>query len=717
MNRKTETDDPKAAEPIRVDGQYAIGDLVDLDHLRALFEKFSKATGFTLGLVEHPSLRVLIATGWRELCTQYRLKHPSVAAVCATSDRRLLDRLAAARAPVIEACDHGLINCAMPILVQGTHIASLTTGQLFLQKPDVEHFRRQAQRLGLDEREYVKALDEIPVVDEAHLKNYTAFLADMAVFISQMGYARLAAENEAAHRRTSESRVQDSEQKFRTLFDHLNDGILVTDIETRRILSCNTTAINMLGYPRDELLRMTIRDIHPEGEWPRLQEQFEKQVRGEVKTTPDVPVRRKDGTVFHADISAVPLCIDGVRCLMGVFRDVTERMKAEREQRRLQEDLVQAQKMEAIGKLAGGIAHDFNNQLTAIMGHADLAMSNKDLTPELRGDLEGILRAAEHSAELTDHLLSFAHERAITPKILDVNERVTRVTKMIHRLIGEHIHIDWQPGADTWSIEADPTQIDQVLINLCVNARDAIQGPGRISIRTRNATIGRAFQPSHGRAIPGDYVVLSVTDDGCGMDPEVLEKVFEPFFTTKEAGKGTGLGLATVHGIVTQAGGFIHVASEPAKGTTFDIHLRRHLPPVPRWERGSSETAVRSRGETLLLVEPYAPARDSPGLMLETLGYRVLTAPTPREALQIAQAFDGAIDVLITDAIMPEMDGVDLYEHIRVVRPAIRAIYLADRRQDGGSPARALTGDEHWLSKPYSQKELALRIRRVLEVE
>ncbi|MBP7276245.1 MAG: PocR ligand-binding domain-containing protein [Kiritimatiellae bacterium] len=717
MKRTKDTDSSDASENFLVDDKFSIGDLVDLNHLRELFDKFSKATGFTLGLIEHPSRNVLIATGWRSLCTQFRRTHPTVAEVCAASDRQLLDRVVATRAPVMETCAHGLINCVTPVLIKGKHIASLITGQFFLQKPDIEWFKQQARRLGLDEEKYLGALDEIPVVDEERLKNYTAFLSYMAEFISQMGYARLTAEHEANQRRRSESHARDSEHKFRALIDHMNDGFLVCRLEDHRIVSCNTTLVSMLGYSRNELLRMTLGDLYPENDWARVRELFEQQAHSELKTAPHTPVRRKDGGVFYADISAVALSIEGIPCLMVVFRDITEHIAAEQEQRRLQESLVQTQKLEAIGKLAGGIAHDFNNQLTAIMGHADLAMSNKTLAPEVRGDLEGILRAAEHSAELTDHLLSFAHKRAIAPKILDVNERIARVMKMLHRIIGEQIYIDWQPGTEIWPIEADPTQIDQVLINLCVNARDAIQGPGRIAIRTRNTTILRAYQSSHGRADPGDYVVLSVSDDGCGMDREVLEKIFEPYFTTKETGKGTGLGLAIVYGIVTQTGGFIQVASESAKGTTFAIHFRRHLPARTLEAREAMDVAAKSRGETVLLVEPNAPARNSPGLMLESLGYRVITASTPREALQIAQSFEGPIDVLITDAILPEMDGVNLLERIREVRPDVKAIYLAERHEKASLGGAALSGDEHWMERPFAPKELALRIRRVLEME
>ncbi len=319
----------------------------------------------------------------------------------------------------------------------------------------------------------------------------------------------------------------------------------------------------------------------------------------------------------------------------GIARDVTEKRHAEKEQANLQNQLQQSQKMESIGQLAGGIAHDFNNMLSVILGHAELALIKPETQEKMNARLKEICKAAEHSATLTRQLLTFARKQTISPRVVDLNELVTSMLKMLQRLIGENIHIAWQPSPKLWPVKIDPAQFDQILTNLCLNARDAISGMGTITIQTEN-DLGEIDRRSHPEFAPGDYVRLSVSDDGAGMDQETLARIFEPFFTTKEVGSGTGLGLATVMGAVKQNNGYIYVQSEPEQGTTFSIYLPR----VEATLDVESETAEKplSRGnETILVVEDDAMLLQLITNMLETAGYRVLSAATTDRAQSLVK--------------------------------------------------------------------------------
>ena len=342
--------------------------------------------------------------------------------------------------------------------------------------------------------------------------------------------------------------------------------------------------------------------------------------------------------------------------------EIVERKRAEEEKDALQRQLQQAQKMESVGRLAGGVAHDFNNMLSAILGHAELAMMQYSPSEPLQDDLKAIKRAAQRSADLVRQLLAFARKQTVAPIILDFNATVSGMLKMLRRLIGEDIDLVWMPAAGLWPVKIDPSQIDQLLANLCVNARDAIAGVGKITIETENTAFDEAYCAVHPGFTCGEYVMLAMSDDGCGMNKEVLDHLFEPFFTTKEVGKGTGLGLATVYGIVKQNEGFINVYSEPDKGTTFKIYLPRFVGEAVVPTAISKAETPKGHGEMVLLVEDEAVILNVGRTMLERLGYTVLTASTPGEALRQTEAHAAEIRLLITDVIMPEMNGRELAE-------------------------------------------------------
>ena len=359
----------------------------------------------------------------------------------------------------------------------------------------------------------------------------------------------------------------------------------------------------------------------------------------------------------------------------GFFQDITERRLAEGEKRKLQEQMLHAQKMESVGRLAGGIAHDFNNMLLVIMGYAELALSRLDTTHQVYANIKEILKAVKRSAELTRQLLTFARRQAVTRKVLDLNDTMTGMLKMLHRLIGEDIEFLWNPGEDLWPVKMDPGQADQILANLCVNAHDAITGSGQVVIETDNVLFSEASYNKPDGLAPGEYVRLSVQDSGCGMDSETLKHLFEPFFTTKDIGKGTGLGLSTVYGIVKQNEGDIRVVSELNQGTTFEIYLPRHIASDEQTSTPATTTMSVIHGHvTVLLVEDEPQLIEVSRKILEALGCQVFSAVTPDEAIRLAEEHDGEIHLLMTDLVMPDMNGRDLSRQIRKIYPCVKVV-------------------------------------------
>ncbi len=395
-------------------------------------------------------------------------------------------------------------------------------------------------------------------------------------------------------------------------------------------------------------------------------------------------------------------------------RFIAERTAAEAERERLQSQLTQAQRMESVGRLAGGVAHDFNNMLGAILGYTELALDRVDPSDPLRADLLEIQTAGQRSAELTQQLLAFARKQTIAPRVIDLNETVEGLLKMLRRLIGENIDLRWHPGAGLSPIKVDPNQINQVLANLCVNARDAIEGIGHITMETADVSIDEAYVEAHPGAAAGRFVRLTVSDDGCGMSPEVMSHLFEPFFTTKRLGEGTGLGLATVYGIVKQNEGFILVSSEPGQGTTFEICL-------PRWEGhvavvqtdGPSAPLPGGR-EVVLLVEDEPTMLRAAQSALTSLGYTVLSAPSPAAALHLAYGHSGPIDVLLTDVVMPEMNGRDLAAQLKAARPDLVCVYMSGYTANVIAHRGVIDEGVHFIQKPFTMAALADKMREAI---
>ena len=405
---------------------------------------------------------------------------------------------------------------------------------------------------------------------------------------------------------------------------------------------------------------------------------------------------------------------DGGTLWHGIITDITEQKQAEQENQELQKQLVQAQKMESVGRLAGGVAHDYNNMLSVIVGYTELAMEKVGPDAPAFSDLREIRKAARRSTEITRQLLAFSRQQAIAPRSLDLNHTVVTMLNMLRRLIDEGVELNWSPGADIWPVLIDPIQIDQILVNLCVNSRDAIAEAGTISITTDVKTFDSEYCANHDGFVAGDFVVLSVSDDGCGMDQQTLEHVFEPFFTTKEVGRGTGMGLATVYGIVKQNKGFINVYSEPGQGTTIRIYLPRNHAPTDSSRRPALAGPDAGGHETILVVEDEPTIMKLTAAMLERLGYDVLTAVTTAAAIETAANHAGTIDLLVTDLVMPEMNGRELSQKFLAYRPGAGVLYVSGYTADVIAHRGVLEESVNFLQKPFSKQELAVAVRAAL---
>lgn len=440
-------------------------------------------------------------------------------------------------------------------------------------------------------------------------------------------------------------------------------------------------------------------------------------LRGEREFNTEFRVRWPDGTVRHLSAQGIVLRDreGNPERMLGVNFDITHRKEAEEEQRKLQAKLNQAQKMESVGRLAGGIAHDFNNMLNVILGYADLSLQQEP-DDVLKENLNEIIQAAERSSHLTRQLLAFARRQTVHPTILNLNETIENMLKMLRRLIGEEINLRWIPGESLGTILMDPNQVDQILANLAVNAKDAMeeQGQGEITIETsfsrfdeRDCTHKAGFQP-------GDYILLSFTDNGCGMEKESLENIFEPFYTTKGMGKGTGLGLATIYGIIKQNRGFIDVYSEPGEGTTFRIYL-----PIREGEVNPNNKfeAVPARGgdETVLIVEDDESILNLIRKVLEPMGYRVISSSNPRKALDLVRKSPCPIDLVITDVIMPDMNGKEMCDELKVLCPRAACLFMSGYPDNVISHQGILDGEVEFIQKPFSPGEISRKIREVLE--
>lgn len=518
--------------------------------------------------------------------------------------------------------------------------------------------------------------------------------------------------------RRAEKALRESEELYRVVTETATDAILTMDGNST-ILFVNPATERIFGYSRAELIGQNLtmlmperfRHLHEAG-ISRYNRTGEKRLTWAAVRFPGLDKSRRE---IPLELSFGEVVKDGRRLFTGIIRDISERALAEEENRNLQEQLAQSQKIEAVGQLAGGIAHDFNNLLTAIGGYSELLLG--DLPPDdpRRAHAEEIRKAGERAASLTRQLLAFSRRQVLAPKVFDLNATVLDLERILGRLIGDHIQLRINPSAGLWTVKADPGQIGQAILNLAINARDAMPEGGTLTIETANVELGADYVPSHASVVPGPYAMVAITDTGTGMTEQVKAHIFEPFFTTKEQGKGTGLGLSTTYGIVKQSGGYIWCDSEPEHGATFKIYLPRVLEAVERDLPPAAPPAMLSGEETILLVEDEPEVRSLVQKVLKMQGYTVLAAANAEEALRVSGDFRGEIEMMVCDVSMPGLSGKQLAERLAESRPETKVLFMSGYTDDTIVHHGILDPGIAFLQKPFTPQALARKVREVLE--
>ncbi len=688
-------------------GDLALADVLDVEAVQALMDDFYRLTGIGVGIIDL-SGAVLVATGWQDICTKFHRVHPETAANCRDSDLAFSKGIEPDSFELYR-CKNQMWDMATPIQVGGRHLGNLFLGQFFFddEAPDVEAFRAQARRYGFDEAAYLEALSRVPRWSREKVEAVMTFYARFAGMISTLGHGNVRLARTVSERDRLLKELRDSEAKSRAILDNVDIGIALISPDFR-ILEANRRMREWFPHVAAETeptcFRVFLRAAGdaPCEPCPLRRAMVDERVQREEMTLPSENGDRQFRVV------ASPILDDAgeVSAAIEMMEDVTDRLSLERQFR-------QAQKMEAIGQLTGGVAHDFNNLLQVINGGADLAM--EDISPghPARESLAEVIAAGERAARLVSQLLLFSRRQVMRPEPVELNTVVDDLLKMLKRVIGEHIRIHWLPGPEAGRVFGDRGMMEQVLMNLCVNARDAMPEGGVLTIETRDMEIDEEYCAHHIWAKPGRYVRIAVTDTGCGMNRETLDRVFEPFFTTKGAGKGTGLGLATVYGIVKQHGGMVSAYSEPGAGTSFKVYL-------PISEGGESAEAPRPRPagggtETILVAEDDPGVRKLTRDILERRGYTVWEAANGVEAVERFRAAPDSVDMAILDVMMPQMGGRKALEQMRAIRPGLKALFASGYSENAVHTNYILDAGLTLIQKPFSPADLLRAVRRVLD--
>jgi two-component system, cell cycle sensor histidine kinase and response regulator CckA len=502
-------------------------------------------------------------------------------------------------------------------------------------------------------------------------------------------------------RRNAEVAMRDSEERLRRIFEHVGDALLITD-DARRIIDANAAACELTGLSIEQLRSSTLHEVLPDAAEPATDGRFP----GVSPRQGERRLRGRDGQVRIVDVRETEFA-PGLS--VHSMRDLTS-------QRQLEEELHHSQKMDAIGRLAGGVAHDFNNLLTAITCYSDVLLTTFEESDERCEDLREIQKAARRAAALTGQLLAFSRKQILQPRALDLNAVVADIEKMLRRVIGEDMRLATELDPAPWTVRADPGQLGQVLLNLVVNARDAMPNGGVLRIRTGNVRLASPHPHAHGVVDAGEYVTLEVSDSGTGIDAAVLPHLFEPFFTTKGPGKGTGLGLSTVYGVLRQSDGHIEVKSSPGQGTTFVLYFPRESEETVQVVDEKTTASSNGRSATILLVEDDAPVRELVRMMLTKKGYDVLCASDGEQALTMAGEHRGRIDLLVTDVVLPGLNGREVAERLRAARPEVTVLYMSGYTDDAILRRGVLTQRSSLIQKPFSAGDLTNRVSELLAV-
>jgi two-component system cell cycle sensor histidine kinase/response regulator CckA len=568
-------------------------------------------------------------------------------------------------------------------------LAKVTDDVLFAAARDHEHLD-ELRELGLT------SLLTVPLTAREGVLGAISLLSTIRAY----GEEELELASELARRTASAIETERAAERYRILFEASPLPMWVYDAETLAFLAVNDAAIRHYGYSRDEFLGMTIRDIRPPEDIPKLLEDVRRDSGPGSHNPGTWHHLTKAGRTIDVEITAGRIDFDGRRAALVLANDVTDRVQ-------LQERLSEAEKMEAIGRLAGGIAHDFNNLLTVIGGYSEILLAQEGA----REELQEIARAAEQASALTRQLLAFSRRQVLHPRVVDLNAIVAGMEGMLQRIIGDDVQVAVKLSDGLAPVEADRAQIERVIVNLAANARDAMPDGGALTIETANVDLDADQVARHGDGTAGAHVMLAVSDTGFGMDEEVRRHLFEPFYTTKPAGQGTGLGLATVFGVVKQSGGGIYVYSEPGRGTTFKIYLPARASAIVEPEADNGH--ARRGSETIMVVEDDPGVRDLVRLMLEANGYHVLPVADATEAARVCAA--SRIDLLLTDVVMPGVNGRALAERLSGIAPAMRVLFMSGYSDEAVVRHGELAAHAAFLEKPFTERALTLKVREVLD--
>jgi PAS domain S-box-containing protein len=695
-----------------VDGRYRFEDLVDIERLRNIFEKFSAVTGYTTGLVSYPDQELLIGTGWRDVCTKFHREYDSSNIHCKTSNIELTSHLKTKKEMYICKCQSGLIDGATPIIVDGVHIANLATGQALFEPPDMEMFRRQGEEYGYDVESYLKAVQETPVVSEDQFKKVLEFLSGIAVILAEQALMKL-------RNQQTNIKLKKQEEYSKTLFENSRIPLVIIHAETFEILDCNKAAVSIYGFQsKSEIMGKNPSIVSA----PVQDDGSDNEIKGKIYIEEALKTghvvfnwkhQRPSGEFWDAEVQLTAINIDGSQRLLFTLQDISERLRIENERNILEKQLMQSQKMDAIGQLAGGIAHDFNNMLGGIMGAAQLLRS-----PKRQLDAKGlelvntIMNASERAAELVSKLLIFGRIENNDRQTINVHDALDSTLSILSQTINKNISLKCIKNATRADTNGSDSELQNVFINLGINAAHAMPDGGQLTFTTNNVHItGKECEHSQFDIDPGEFIRITVKDSGCGISKEAIAQIFDPFFTTKKEGQGTGLGLSTVYGTIKSCKGAISVSSEPGHGTIFHILL-----PIAEnsttAERDTQKPVLRGSGK-LLLVDDEEIIRQTTATMLRDAGYEVITASDGVEAIELYEQ-DNCIDLVIIDMVMPNLNGTDTFYKLRELNENCQVILTSGFPKGEDIQSLQAAGLQAFIKKPFQNEELLKILSEVL---
>lgn len=697
--------------------QIELSRLIKKEDIQKLMDDFYKLTNIGGALLDLRG-NVIASAGWQDICVKFHRTHPDTARNCMESDRALTRSIKPGSMKIYR-CKNNMIDVAMPVMVGKTHVGNLFSGQFFFEDepPDIQVFREQARRFGFDEDEYLDALSRVKLWSRETIETAMNFYAHLAEVISSIGYANLKFESVLEKQKKLIVSVSSSEERFARAMEVTQDGLWDWDITNNEVYYSPGYA-HMLGYKSTEVpnhLQSWLDLIHPEDKEAALKanvdcienkrDSFSVEFRMQAKDGNWVWIQGR-GKAFGRDEKGRALR------MIGTHTNITERKNAQEARKKMQGQLIHAQKMESVGMLAGGIAHDFNNLLHAISGNIHLIAQDKPEGHPDNNRIKSINKSIERAGQLVSKLLVFSRKAETHRKNLNLNREVSEAAATLERTIPRMINIELKLSNDHPLIDADPIQVEQVILNLGSNAADAMPDGGRMLIETKKVHVDK---DRYLGLPPGDYVALRVSDTGTGMDKKTMQKIYEPFFTTKEAGQGTGLGLASVYGVVKAHKGHITCYSEPGQGTIFNIY----------WPAISGHEAVEKiqdkehelvkGSETILVVDDEEEIRELTKEILESWSYHVLSADSGERALKVYKQHGKDIDLIIMDLNMPGMGGSQCMQLLMEQDPMVRILVSSGYSANGQAGKVLESGAYGFIGKPYQLKELVRKVREMLD--